>query len=390
MKRVSLVKWSVDWAIATLRRNRKNRVINWSHVATLLKAFLAGQWVSDASSFIIDRDSDLADGQHRLIAYVLAYGTRAQVEELLGLLSSQPQTGWKLKTKIDPTQPLSEYVPIRGYTLSDPIKLAALAEVVVLTGADPAAADKCDTDQRKRTGADQLARHSDSANLLAKLGIDGREMQTVLRHMYLRTLPPTTAAATAGAKYGSIRKGGNIHPDRYPKFSEVFGGYIDSASNALYGKDSPAFAKYVEPNMNCPQCPWDHWQLLAIFALAIQGGVAVKTLAELLPKLLLPAESTPGTDLIGTLCTRKYGMIDQNAMPYVLSWIVNTYVATGKIPTIKGATQLEREKDLFTRLGEKAMEQTDSNRLPGWDSAPTDILANASLKNKRKTKKTAA
>lgn len=57
-------------AFEWLKRNRKNRAINRSHVARLSRDMAAGRWVATPQPIIFDVDGDLIDGQHRLTAIV--------------------------------------------------------------------------------------------------------------------------------------------------------------------------------------------------------------------------------------------------------------------------------------------------------------------------------
>lgn len=53
-----------------LKRNRKNRPINKSHVERLKRDIETGRWVPSPQPIVFDIDGDLIDGQHRLTAIV--------------------------------------------------------------------------------------------------------------------------------------------------------------------------------------------------------------------------------------------------------------------------------------------------------------------------------
>ena len=366
-----------------LRYNLGNRPLNWGHLATLMHAWKT-DWVDEANVYIMDFNEVVADGQHRPIAFILAFGSRQQVEDLLKLISTWPKADWKLSGEIDPAQPMGKYVPINGYALSN-VGIESGRYIAVLYGASPRVADKADTDQRKRTGADQLARHSESSNMLAKWGLNPAEMQTMLRYMYLRVLPATeqAKAKVPPDNYGSLRKGGNVHPDRYPILAINFQQYIEAAMEIVHGSYGYTQSRNGEVNTTCSTWVFDHTQLIGTIALAIQGNVSVDKIRAFLNAYEIregtePAENTAN----GILYRRnaKKTVIHSNMIAYLMSRYIQA--VKGHNPTIAGTTQLQRETALVELLGGEGYEQQSSNRLNGWDSTGCKEIVSTSLKNK--------
>lgn len=364
-----------------LRHNIGNRPLNWGHLTTLMHAWKT-DWVDEANVYIMDYNDVVADGQHRPIAFILQFGSRQQVEDLLRLISTWPKADWALAGEIDPAQPIGKYVPINGYALSN-IGIESGRYLAVIHGASPKVADKADTDQRKRTGADQLSRHSESSNLLAKWGLKGSEMQTMLRYMYLRVMPATAQAKASGANYGSLRKGGNVHPDRYPVLATNFQTYIESAMEIVHGSYGYTQSRNGEINTTCSTWVFDHNQLIGTIALAIQGNVSIDKIRAFLNAYEIhegtePAETTAN----GVLYRRnaKKTVIHSNMIAYLMSRYLQA--KTGHNPTIAGTTQLQRETTLVELLGGEEYEQQPGNRLNGWDSTGCAEIVSTALKNK--------
>ena len=366
-----------------LRFNIGNRPLNWGHLTTLMNAWRT-DWVDEANVYIMDYNDVVADGQHRPIAFILQFGSRQQVEDLLRLISTWPKADWKLVSEIDPAQPIGKYVPINGYALSN-IGVESGRYLAVIYGASPRVADKADTDQRKRTGADQLARHSESSNLLAKWGLKGAEMQTMLRYMYLRVMPATAQAKASGAMYGSLRKGGNVHPDRYPVLATNFQPYIEQAMELVHGDEGFGYtqSRNGEINQDTATFVFDHNQLIGTIALAIQGNVSIDKIRAFLKAYLIPAGTEPAeTTANGVLYRRnaKKTVIHSNMVAYLMSRYLQA--KTGHNPTIAGTTQLQRETALVELLGGEDYEQQSGNRLNGWDSTGCSEIISTALKNK--------
>ena len=99
-RKIGFVLLMVETALTILTTNIKNREVKWYQVAKLLATFRAGKdetgWIPEASTFCIDWLNILADGQHRLIAFVLAFGTKEQIRRLMMMVGSWPQSGYKL------------------------------------------------------------------------------------------------------------------------------------------------------------------------------------------------------------------------------------------------------------------------------------------------------
>lgn len=366
-----------------LRHNVGNRPINWGHLATLMHAWKT-DWVDEANVYIMDFNEVVADGQHRPIAFILQFGSRQQVEDLLRLISTWPKADWTLPGEIDPAQPIGKYVPINGYALSN-IGIESGRYLAVIYGASPRVADKADTDQRKRTGGDQLARHAESSNLLAKWGLKATEMQTMLRYMYLRVMPATEQAKSKGANYGSLRKGGNVHPDRYPVLAVNFQPFIEQAMEIVHGNDGFGYtqSRNGEVNKESATFVFDHNQLIGTIALAIQGNVSIDKIRAFLKSYLIPAGTEPAENTAnGVLYRRnaKKTVIHSNMIAYLMSRYLQA--KTGQNPTIAGTTQLQRETALVELLGGEGYEQQSGNRLNGWDSTGCAEIVSTALKNK--------
>lgn len=67
-----MVVVSPELAAEWLKRNRKNRPINATHVAKLVRDMKAGRWAPSPQPIVFDVDGDLIDGQHRLRAVMEA------------------------------------------------------------------------------------------------------------------------------------------------------------------------------------------------------------------------------------------------------------------------------------------------------------------------------
>jgi hypothetical protein len=391
------VKNMLNW----LRYNESNRPVNWSHVKTLMEAWLS-DWVDDANIYVMSFLNNVADGQHRPIAFVLAFGNRDEVSDLLRMISSWKNSGWTLGKEIEPTKLMGEYVPIKNYALSNK-GIDANRFIPVLLNSDPRVADKADTDQKKRTGADQLTRNQDSSNMLAKWDLAGTELQTILRYMYLRVLPPTQTAKDGGSNYGSIRKSGNIHPDRYPVLAQHFNSYVEKAMDVLHGDEGTGYTRnngevqkptvktitdkdgntWEETTTPGPSYTFDHYQLIGGIALAIQGNVPVENIQAFLKAYAIPAGTVPVADtVLGVLYNRKASStkLNTNAIPYIVSRYIQ--LSKGHNPKVAGANQTAREEALMLILGDDKFEQQSANRLPGWDSTGCKEVLSQSLINK--------
>jgi hypothetical protein len=389
-RHIGFLPATVENALQWLECNTANRPVNWTQAQTLYTSFTTIEdgkpaWVFDANVYVMSWEDIVADSQHRIISFILAYGNRQQIERLLYLLDSMPLSGFKVpKHKdtgaawIDPAQPLP--VPIKTWSLTTKGQPENIAFPVIL-GADPRVSDKADTDQAKRTGADQLARNAETGKLLAAWNLEPKELQEIIRHMYLRVLPPTGKAVKEGAKYGSIRKGGNIHPDRYPVIALNFQGYINEAMDIIHGQPD---AKY---QFDCLGI--SHSILVAVFALAIQGGIPKAKLIKFLEQWA-PAEKDengtywekPKTGAAAAYArdmnqTDAKPVISSNERSYIISYFVQQDDPNPDIRTAKGISDL---------LG-VYYEQRTANRLPGWDSTGCPDVISTSLAKKIKAEK---
>jgi len=61
-------------AAAYLRQNTRNRRVVQAHVASIARDIVAGRWMLNAQPICFDRDGLLLNGQHRLLAVILADG----------------------------------------------------------------------------------------------------------------------------------------------------------------------------------------------------------------------------------------------------------------------------------------------------------------------------
>lgn len=388
---------TVKNALAWIRCNVANRPVNWKQAETLMTSFRATEdgkpaWVYDANVYVMSWDDIVADSQHRIIAFILAFGNRQEIEELLYLLNAMPLSGFKLKIDgetnsphIDPTQPLP--VPFKTWSLTDKAAPENIAIPVILN-ADPRVSDKADTDQAKRTGADQLARNAETGALLAQWDLAPAELQQILRYMYLRVLPPTATAKekNPSAKYGSLRKGGNIHPDRYPVLAINFQEYIEQAMDVIHGTPDARF------RYDCLGI--QHPVLVGTFALAIQGGVPKKNLVRFLEQWA-PAELADDGEYYelpktGAAATYTRDMNETMRKPvignYERGYLISYFVQQDNVnPDIRSAEKL------LELIGGVEFEQTQANRLPGWDSegCPGVISRSLAMKIKQEAKKAA-
>jgi hypothetical protein len=382
VRTIGYIPLNVPNMLTWINHNRHNRPVNWSHIQTLIANWQT-DWIPEVSILSASKDQ-CEDGQHRPIAYVLAFGNVQEIAALLEILGQSPNTtGIVLDESKDYIADPVKYIKrkIGGYEPWGGKALPTMdAFVPVQFNVNPRVGEKADTDLRKRTGADMLARNSELGNVIAQYNMDPKDMQEILRIMYLRCLPPSTKAAEEGDSYGTLRKGGNIQPARYIALYRIFEDYICDAMAIVHGSEKYAWDCFPIP----------HNYLVSVVALAIQGGVKeakIKAFCEawgsfdkdgLIPN---PLNLTGTRGVVARARTAK----DKRLPPWMLSYVASRYIqAENHNPSCSSLDALLKS------LGKKP-EQESTNRLPGWDSQSPpckEIMTDSLVKKlKAETKK---
>ena len=372
-RKIGFVLLMVETALTILTTNTKNREVKWYQVAKLLATFRAGKdetgWVPEASTFCIDWLNILADGQHRLIAFVLAFGTKEQIRRLMMMVGSWPQSGYKLppSSKLADIETI-DLVPVKGFEFATQRQIDNMPElyVPVIVDCDPKVADVSGVDEAHRTGADQLVRNSDTGNMIAQWGLTGKDLQEILRYVYLRVLP----SSKEGESYGSVRRGGNIHPDRYPVMARNFQSWIEQAMTVVHDEQTGL-------GWSADACPISHTQVIATIALALQGGISKDVCRKVYADFVAVGDTKPSSMVKAIRDAKNEKALPVQAYAYALSYSLNA----GKTPNVTSV------KQLVTLLGGvKDYEQQPANRLPGWDSTGCADIVSASLAKKLKAR----
>lgn len=385
-RRIGYLPLSVANVLAILQTNTDNRKLDWKAVADLIDNWRT-DWVPETSLITISHDMTTADGQKRGVSFVLAFGSQAEIATLLLMISSWENSGWHLKEDITPDQVFADpvaFVPIKGYTLGSGGLPAIDLFIPFQSGADPRVKAKADSTLSLRKGSDMLGMDKDIRNTCAEWGVDEKTMQTILRTMYLRVLPPTINERDKGSKYGTVRRGGNIPPDRYTTFFEVFGPYIGKALEIVANSH----------DLSAQDCVIPLHHLIANVALAIQGGVSEKHIraflkewagVQLIDGVYYP---TPRRNM-AKVAERMKADKDRRLTPTVHLCYLASFCLNNKDVNPPCSTP----NQLLTLLGEGktteegkpvSIEQQPHNRLPGWDSSTFSGIESKSVAKKRK------
>jgi hypothetical protein len=242
------VAWTVALALSLLRLMRGKGVqrpnFSWSQINDLALAMRAAvngeshetQWYDGTNVAVISLDHFGIDSRHRNMAFVVAFGTPLEIDEMLRIVMNhdeQPVDDQGIPN-VDPAKLLT--VPITGWKPNDGTELKIEPPTwafIVSIGCKREAFSVIDTQQRERTGADMLATYPESSRVLAETGIDAKTMETALGETYMRTNftfetakdGPTKGQTTI--KPGSLKTGGKKGPNRYPVYSRLFGGKVE-------------------------------------------------------------------------------------------------------------------------------------------------------------------
>lgn len=267
--RVGFVRATPIFALEWMKHNPHNRPFNWSQANTLMENYRSGEWIGEANLWVIDWNDDVADGQHRAAALVLAFGTENQIGQLLLILASSSGSMFSLSDKakkaIEEGNAISSHVPISGFqnwytdSKKDFATHGPTIMIPVVVDGNPKVCEKADQDALARTGADQLARNSTTGSLIANLGQNPKLWQEVIRHIWLRAQPATISARKEGARYSTLRKGGKLKPDDFPKFMILL-------------KDSLTKAMGYINELGTYSSPLSLAELIATVTLAVEGG----------------------------------------------------------------------------------------------------------------------
>lgn len=265
-----IVTLSISFCLRYLVGNLGNREVNWAH-ALLLASFMRNsasnpeRWepLVSALNYAIDPETKQginADGQHRAIAYILAFGTRRDIQHLQHILECNYQRytmGIELDSSLfylhqaehygdNPSEPLiwpmagdgsdvddDASVPFDEYldfyasidpeaNLYDEPALAKwtvydhhaaesvpTAPVFVLSvGADPEAKRYADVDAAKRTAADMLTMDKEVGNSMARNSVNPKWAVTVMKQAWRRLRPIQSTGSDDQKKLGSLKGGG--------------------------------------------------------------------------------------------------------------------------------------------------------------------------------------
>jgi hypothetical protein len=268
---IGFLALTVQTVLSLLCLNTRNRQVKWGHLNTLIGNWRSGDWVTDANTYTISIADILTDGQHRLLSFVLAFGTASDVLYALKLLDQYRQfTFFELPKdkdgKITTTVlDVASAVPIKGYELAPIGTLVpqAYKAIGVLFDTDPRVAEVSGSDQAARTGGDMLGMNADTGNLLVQFGLTTKEGQDICGAIYRRVLPVSPKDAKDGGTYGSLKRSGKIHGDRYPEVMLRFRTAMASAMGYVHNDDRWAW-DFI---------PLPHNHLIAGLTLAIDGGL---------------------------------------------------------------------------------------------------------------------
>ena len=370
-RRIGYFLLTVETALDLLRLNTDNRPVKWGQVAKLLATWKDTKddsgnegWCPDASTFILDANQILGDGQHRLIGIVLAFGTPEQIRQLMLLIASWRNSGYQIK---DADKDPASLVPIKDYKL--PTKReqenAPKVHIPLIVGANPRVAEVSGVDEAHRTGADQLSKDIEIGNLLAEAGLKPEELAEAVRYMYLRVLPSSKDSES----YGSVRRGGNIHADRYVPICQIFRPYLEKALVIMHERG---------PGWSANRCPIKHSKAWASIALALQGGIDEKTCLQVYTDFVADEEGYCSGPVRALWAAKEKKLWH----PEVFGYVFSHCLAKGSVPE-KIDTPDAVEKMIGGRI---EYEQQTANRLPGWDSTGCKEVLSDSLKKKLKAR----
>jgi len=226
---VGFLPLTTEIVIALLNEDRNNRTIGWRQVVTLATSMREGRFVWAAAMQSRSWENSFTDGRHRKLAFIVCYGSDAEVQ-------------WLNTTFNGGVEKLPPAVAKFRSQQQKPPAIPEDAAIVLVDGITPEAFQVQDQDQKKRTGADMLSHDSVISNAMDNLGVTPSETQNILRFVYLRANPGKNYAEPEKQKFGSLSKGGNISPQRYKDYWKTYGKTVERAAGLLdltYIPDSP-------------------------------------------------------------------------------------------------------------------------------------------------------